>query len=197
MTDLKTKKDMKKRLPKFSAQDSHKKAKISGRWRKPRGSDSKMRKQLKGYRKVVKQGYMTPSKLKDIHIKTGLKSVLIENIEGIKKVDPKINCAIIKKSIGTLKRVNIVKKCLEKNIIIINFDAKKFIEKYEKDQQKKKELKEKKKKAKEKKEKELKKKADEKKKEDKKEDISDKLQTDEEKKEQEKKDKDKLLIQTE
>ena len=92
---MEIKKDMKKRKPKFMAQDAHKKSRVKPRWRKPRGLDSKMRKQLKGYRRVVKQGYMTPADVKDYNKKHGLKIVNVETIKDLENIDIKEQGIII------------------------------------------------------------------------------------------------------
>lgn len=193
---LEIKREQKKKIPKFSAQDSHKKARIADRWRKPRGIDAKMRLQLKGYRKIVKQGYMTPKAVKHVHMKTGLKTVLVSNKNDIEGINNKESGVILSGKLGNLKRFEIVKLCKEKEITIINIkDVDDFIKKFDEASKKKKE--EKQKLEKEKQKKEAEKKSIAKKKEEKKDDLASKVEDTEEKKIKDKKEKDKVLISTE
>lgn len=189
---LDVKRDIKKRKPKFFAQDAHKKSKIIKRWRKPRGTDSKMKQQLRSYRKIVKQGYMTPKEVRFVSLKHKVIGVVCATKKDIETLDPKKYGIIFKSSLGKFKKYELVKFAKEKGIIIMNLNADEFIKKYDELLKKRKSEKEEKVKEKKQKEEEKKKKSETKKKED----LSSKL-TDEEKKVQDKKEKDKLLISTE
>lgn len=192
---LELKAKMKKKLPWFTRQDCHKKKRLAPKWRRPKGVHSKMRHQFRSRKKIVKVGYGTPKILRDVNRK-GFKEIVVNNLTDLSKIDIKSECAAIAKSVGLKKKVEIVKKALEKNIVIINVkDSSAFIKRVEDSLSKNKEDKRKKDKVKEDKKKELEKKAEDiKKKEDKKEseELDDKL-----KKEDDKKEKDKLLIKKE
>ena len=196
---LELKRAMIKRMPKFVAQDEHKKSKIKARWRKPRGSDSKMKHQFKGYRKIVKRGYMTPSEVKDVHMRYGLKSVIVSNLNELNSIDTKVYGVIISSTVGKLKKVSIMKKAKELKIKVMNSDVDAYIKNFEDGLKEKKTKKEALAKEKEKKEKELQKKAKEKesKKEEKSEDLTSKVEEETDKKAQAKKEKDKVLISKE
>jgi large subunit ribosomal protein L32e len=182
---MELRKQIKRKKPDFVRQDAHKKVKLKPNWRRPKGSDSKMRKGLKGYRRSVRIGWGSPRAVKHLH-PTGLFELRISSVSDLSSVDPKRDGIIINSSVGIKKKLTIIEEALKKDITILNIkEPAKYKEQAE---QKLKEKAEAKKKAKAEKEKKQKKK-EEKKKEDK---PAEKL-TDEEKKDREKKEKDKLL----
>lgn len=184
---LELKKKMKKKKPNFIRQDAHKKKRLGGKWRKPKGLQSKMRLSLKGYRKTVKLGYRKPKQVRSLH-KSGLKGVNVNNVSNLNTVDSKTEGVIISR-IGLKKKIDIVKKAIEMKIKIFNIrnpelflkETKERLEK--KSEEKKKVVKEKeeRKKGREKAEKEKKK-----------DELTEKIE-----KEEEKKEKDKLLTKKE
>ncbi|MFW6283370.1 MAG: eL32 family ribosomal protein [Minisyncoccales bacterium] len=191
------KKEKKRQKPDFIAQDAHKKDKIKKRWRKPRGSDSKMKKKLKGYRRIVKQGYMTPKAVRGFDLMTKLKPVVVSNVKELDNIELKTEGVIISKTVGKLKKSTIINACIDKKITIINLkDPQAYLNKFESELKEKKKKKEEKVKEKQKKEAENKKKAKDNKKKEEKENLSD-LVDEKEKKDAEKKEKDKVLISTE
>jgi len=198
---LEIKKGMKKRLPKFSAQDAHKKKKLTiGKWRKPRGLDSKMRHQLKGYRRIVKRGYMSPSEVKDVSLRFGLIAKVVKNVTDLEGIDIKEYGILVGSTVGKKKKVEILKAAVEKKITVMNVkDVDAYLNEHDSEMKKKKEAKESLAKKKQEKEKALKKKSDEKSKKDKSEEdtLASNVEKSEEEKLQEKKEKDKILISTE
>ena len=58
---LDKRKALKKKKPVFTRQDAHKKKKVGWKWRKPKGSDSKMRVGKKGYKRSVRPGWGSPA----------------------------------------------------------------------------------------------------------------------------------------
>lgn len=184
---LELRKKIKKKKPSFVRQDAHKKPRLEKKWRKPKGIHSKMRLKLRGYRRSVSVGYGSPKKVRGLH-NSGLKSIMINSIKDIEKLDSKKECAAIAKTIGMKKRILLINKAKAVGVRIINIknvDAylKNLEEKFAKRKEKKKERKKKEK------AKEVKK--------GKKEELADKIKTEEEKKEKVKKEKDKLLTKRE
>lgn len=177
---------VKKKKPKFVMQDAHKKRRLKKKWRKPRGSDSKVRYKLRGYSRRVSIGYKTPKIIFGLN-KDGLKGVLVKSLKDLDKIKQDFEAAIISKKIGAKKKIEIIKQAKNKSIKIINIkDGDAYIKKIEEKIKKRKEIK---KKIEEKKEK---------KKVAKKEDLAEKIQkeetkTDKEKKEETKKEMDKAL----
>ncbi len=177
---------LKKKKPKFVMQDNHKKKKLKNKWRKPRGSDSKMRYKRRGYRKRLAVGYKTPKSIYGLN-KDGLKGVLVHSIKDFKKINKTNEAMIISSTVGAKKKIEIIKEAKNNSIKIINIkDIDAYIKKIEEGMKNKKEAKKKKKEK------------EEKKKVSKKEDLAEKIEkeeekTDKEKKEEAKKKMDKLL----
>ncbi len=178
---------LKRKKPTFTRSDSHKKKRLKGKWRRPRGIQSKVRLKKKGYVRSVEIGWGSPKDAKHL-TRDGFQEVMVYNISDLEGITDKQGI-VIASSVGARKKIEILKIAIEKKFKVINVkDPAGFINKVEEKISSKKQEKKKKEEIKEKKTKEKKKKAEEKK-----EDISDKVD-EEEKKEQEKKDKDKMLI---
>lgn len=188
---LELRKSIKKRKPNFIRQDAHKKREISQKWRRPKGIHSKIRLNKKGKRKSVRTGYGSPNDVKGLH-HSGLKMVTISNPGALETVDPKNEGVVISGNVGIKKKIDIVKKTIEKKIHILNLKApQEFLKKIEGKFAKQKEEKKKTAAEKESKKKELEKKAEEKAKDTEKKDA----EKDEElAKKIEKEEKDKILI---
>lgn len=186
---LQIRKALKSRKPTFRAQDSHKKVRVKNRWRKPRGSDSKMRQRFRSYARVVKTGWQSPKSVRGLD-RTGLEIVYVAKESDIQSIDAKKQGAMISGKLGLKKKLILLNILEEKNITVLNVkDVKQW--KLEKEK-KRAELKQQKT-AKNKQKEEKKKKVVEKK--EKKKDLSETI-SEEEKKAQEKKEKDKILTHT-
>ena len=181
---LEVRKKLKARKPDFIKQDAHKKKRVSVKWRKPRGMDSKMRQHFRGYRQSVSKGWKSPAEVRGLH-PSGFNPVMIHNPAEIAKLDPKKDGVMLSSTVGIRKRLDILKKAKEKGIKVLNIkDTDAYIKAVQDDLQKRKD-----KKAKTKEEK----KPAEKKTEAKEDKLADKILTEEEKKDQEKKDMEKVL----
>ncbi len=88
-------------------------------WRKPKGNDSKMRLQLKGYPPIVKAGYGTSREIRGLH-PSGLKPVIISNAKELEKLDPAKHIVVISSTVGLRKRLAIVEAAREKGLRIAN-----------------------------------------------------------------------------
>ncbi|GIU69290.1 MAG: hypothetical protein KatS3mg002_0526 [Candidatus Woesearchaeota archaeon] len=179
---------IKSKKPEFLQQDYHKKKRLSKRWKRPTGIQSKMRHQFKGYRRRVKQGWRSPVEVRGYH-KKGVEPVLIKNLSDLNNVT-KDQGIIIAKTIGTKKKLEILKKAEELKLMVLNIKLEEFFKKV--DTQKKKKEEEKKERS-EKKKKTI---EDSLKKAEKKESLKNdsKEISEEEKKAEEKKQKDEVLI---
>ena len=116
---LDIRKKMKSKKPDFIRQDIRKKARLKIKWRKPRGLDSKIRRKLNGRAKPVSQGYRSPGKVRGLH-QSGLRQFMIRTIKDMDKLSPKEYCLIISSSLGKKKRVEALKKAIEKNFQVVN-----------------------------------------------------------------------------
>ena len=196
-TLLKVRKEKKDKKPEFKQQNFGRKKRVSNRWRRPKGIQSKMRHQFKGYPSLIKKGWRSPAEVRNLSQK-GLIPILIHNVSELKEVT-KDHGVIIASGVGNKKRLEIINHALSQNLTIINIKADKFKEKLEKsreDQKKEKlERTEKKKKTIEDSLKKAEKKEKDKEKKDKTEDTKEK--TTDEIKAEEKKVKDDVLIHKE
>jgi large subunit ribosomal protein L32e len=105
------------------------------KWKKPKGRDNKMREKRRGYPKTVNIGYGNSKKMME-------KTKIIRNIKDLENISPK--SAIIIGNIGKKKKLEIIRKAQEKNMVIKNVNAKKFLKKNKLKEKKKEEIKEKK-----------------------------------------------------
>ncbi len=182
---LELRKRRKAKKPDFVRQDIHKKARLSRKWRRAKGLQSKVRYGMKGYRKSVEAGYGSPAAVKGLS-REGLITVLVSNISELKKIEEGQG-AVIAKNLGQKKKAEIIKKAGELGITLLNVkDAKEYLKSVEEIMQKKKAKKQKHVKDKEKKKAEKEKKAEEKEKEGLDEKLTEKKKKDKEKKEREK-----------
>ena len=186
MNDIKTllniRKDIKSRKPDFIRQDSHKKAGLGAKWRKPKGLHAKMRLKLKGYRKIDSKGYRSPKLARNLH-KSGLAVKIVNTVRDVEKIKKGHEGGIIAKNVGQKKKVEILKKAKELDVKILNVkDINAYLGNVEKEMAERKKV--------IKKEKEPKKEKNIAKKEEK---LVEKLEDEEKKKEEEKKKKDRIL----
>lgn len=178
---LQIRKKLKKKKPKFLRQDAHKRKKLEKKWRQPKGMHSKMRKKLRSYRKQPSIGYSSPKKVRHL-TDSGLKKVVVSNIKSLENINPKTEVAIIARTLGLKKKIELLKKAKEKIITVLNVkDIDSFIKGVEEKRKQKKAESEKKEKEKQKVKEEALKKAEEKEKQ------QEKPKTEEDKKVEEKK----------
>lgn len=125
---LEVRKELKGRKPVFIRQDNPKRMKLNYKWRKPKGIHSKIRHKFKGRRKMPSPGYKSPRKVKGLH-HSGLKMIRVfsaSDVSGIKKESEGI---IMPKSVGMRKRLEILEKAKELNIMVLNINADEHIAK--------------------------------------------------------------------
>lgn len=116
---LRARKKVSSSRPKFVRQESWRYIRLAENWRKPKGVDNKMRKQVSGVPPLVKVGYRGPKKARGLH-PSGYKDKLIHNIRDLEKLDPKIDAARIGHSVGRRKRIDIVNKANALGIKVLN-----------------------------------------------------------------------------
>jgi len=111
MTNPKTK-------PRFHRQVSHSYRRLQKAWRKPRGSQSKMRKAKIGKGRMPAVGYGAPKNLRGLH-PSGYEEVLVHNVGGLDGMNEK-QAVRIAASVGGKKRAEILKTAQEKKIKVLN-----------------------------------------------------------------------------
>jgi large subunit ribosomal protein L32e len=129
---VKLRKYVKRNKPKFQGQEVWRYKRIRDRWRRPRGVDSKMRQNVKGWPKTVNVGYGGPKTAKFLH-PSGYKEVLVHNLSEIEGLDNETQAIRIDHRVGGKKRMEILTKAKEKGLHILNprelKEAKKELEK--------------------------------------------------------------------
>ncbi len=112
---------MKRREPRWARMNEWKYLKVAHveHWRRPRGNDNKIRLEIKGYPKRVKVGYGKPRSARNLH-PSGFRLVIIHRPEEVDRVDPTRDAIVIGRTVGLRKRVEIVKRAIDKGIRVIN-----------------------------------------------------------------------------
>lgn len=129
---LKIRNEKKSKKPIFTRQDNHKKPKLGNVWRRPKGLQSKMRLKKRGYKRSPEIGWGSPNLVKHLS-KNGYKQNMIKTAKDIIALNPKTDGAIIGSTVGTKKRIELIKSLNEKKITILNIkDSAAYIAKVEK-----------------------------------------------------------------
>lgn len=116
---LRARKKVSATRPKFVRQESWRYIRLAENWRKPKGVDNKMRKQVSGVPPLVKVGYRGPKRARGLH-PSGYRDRLIHNIRDLEKLDPKIDAARIGHSVGRRKRIDIVSRANALGVKVLN-----------------------------------------------------------------------------
>lgn len=119
---IKLRKKIKGNKPEYLRLFWWKKIRIKNRidsWRRPKGTDNKIRKRWKSRQKMVEVGYGSPRKVKGL-LPNGKKPVLVHNIDELLSIDKEKEVAIIASNVGKRKREQIIQKAKELGIEIFN-----------------------------------------------------------------------------
>lgn len=109
----------KKRAPKFRRQEWFRFTKLGEKWRKPRGSDSKMRLGIRGKPAVVSVGYRSPRSVRGIH-PSGLVEILVHGPRDLDGLDAGKQAIRIASGVGGRKREHILARAKELGIRVLN-----------------------------------------------------------------------------
>ena len=105
--------------PEFLRQEWFRYQKLEGKWRKPRGMHSKMRRHY-GYRPpIVSIGYRGPAEVRGLH-PSGFKEVMVFNVSQLNGIDPKVQAVRIGGTVGARKRGDIIAKADQEGIRVLN-----------------------------------------------------------------------------
>lgn len=116
---LTLRRNIKKDTPEFNRQEWHRYKRLKKGWRKPRGLHSKMRKNLAYRPDMARVGFRVPKKVRGLH-PSGFEEVMVYNVQDIEQINPKTQAARVGGSVGTKKRIKIIKKAEELDIRILN-----------------------------------------------------------------------------
>lgn len=109
----------KHKKPSFVRQESWRYDRVDESWRKPKGIDSKMRKEVKGWPPRVKVGYRGPKLARGLH-PSAFKEVIVYNVNDLRKVNAETEAIRIAHTVGAKKRAEILNKARELGIYVLN-----------------------------------------------------------------------------
>ncbi len=107
------------RRPAFVRQESWRYVRIHPEWRKPKGVDSKMRRQDKGWPPLVRVGYRGPAGSRGLH-PSGHYEVLVHRVSDLDVAVPGRDVARIGGTVGAKKRAAILERATELGIRVVN-----------------------------------------------------------------------------
>lgn len=116
---VKLRERVKGRKPVFQRQESWRYKRVDEGWRRPKGIDSKMRKEVKGWPARVKVGYRGPKNSRDLH-PSAYREVIVYNADDLSGIDPKTEAARIAHTVGARKRSEILSKAKELGVHVLN-----------------------------------------------------------------------------
>jgi large subunit ribosomal protein L32e len=108
-----------RKKPKFLRQGARYLRRVRGRWRRPRGLHSKLKKKEKSKGVMPSVGYGAPKKMKGLH-PSGLREVLIHNVDDLSRIDREKEAVRIAHTVGKRKRNLILEKAEELGIRVLN-----------------------------------------------------------------------------
>ena len=118
---LRLRRELDRHRPLFVRQAAHRYYRI-GRdesWRRPRGLQSKQRRHY-GYRSViVRVGYRSPAKVRDL-VPSGFRPIIIRTIGELEKLDATKEAAIIARTVGTRRRLTLEETARRLGIHVLN-----------------------------------------------------------------------------
>ncbi|HEY7695370.1 MAG TPA: 50S ribosomal protein L32e [Nitrososphaeraceae archaeon] len=116
---LQLRKKIADKRPEFVRQESWRYDRLAPNWRKPKGKDNKMRRQVSGVPPLAKVGYKGPRKSRGLH-PSGYNDILIFNIHDLTKIDPKVDAVRIAHGVGNKKRIEIVTEATRLKMKVLN-----------------------------------------------------------------------------
>jgi len=110
---------VKHKKPKFRRQESWRYKRVTDRWRRPHGIDSKMRKKVKGWPASPTTGYRSPKKTRGLH-PSGFIETRVHTVDDLAGIDPELQAIRIARTVGGRKRVAILSLAEERGIHVLN-----------------------------------------------------------------------------
>ncbi|MEN3048103.1 MAG: 50S ribosomal protein L32e [Candidatus Caldarchaeales archaeon] len=108
-----------KERPEFPRQESWRYGRLETGWRRPRGKDSKMRLQVRGWPPLVKVGYRSPRRYRGLH-PSGFVEVLVHNVGELEGLDPKVHAVRIAGGVGRRKAMEILEAAEARGLRVLN-----------------------------------------------------------------------------
>ena len=109
-----------KKQPAFRRQEWYRYKRLSRTgWRKPKGMDSKQRKNKRWRTPMARVGFGKIAEVRGLH-PSGFSEVMVHRPDDLEQIDPKVEAARIGKRVGNRKRVAIHEKADELGIRVLN-----------------------------------------------------------------------------
>lgn len=116
---LEKRKKISEHRPNFVRQESWRYDRLAENWRKPKGKDNKMRRQVSGVPQLVKVGYRGPKVARGLH-PSGYVDNLVYNTNDLLSLDSKKDAVRIGHIVGKLKKKQILTKATELGFKVLN-----------------------------------------------------------------------------
>ena len=113
--------------PAFVRQESWRYVRIHPEWRKPKGVDSKMRRQDKGWPPLVRIGYRGPADARGLH-PSGHHEFVVFRPKDLDSLVPGSDIARIGRTVGAKKREGILERANELGVRVVNPTGLRIIE---------------------------------------------------------------------
>jgi len=117
--NLEKRREIKNRTPTFLREEWFRYKRIPKNWRRPDGITSKMRKNLKYRPSKVRIGFRGPKKTRHLH-SSGFEEITIHTTDELDNINPETQAVRIGGTVGTKKRLEILKKANQNKIRILN-----------------------------------------------------------------------------
>lgn len=103
----------------FTRQNLHQKKRLKDTWRRPRGLQSKQRKQFRAKGRQPTPGYGSPLAVRGFH-PSGYEEILVSRVEDLEGLDAEVQAIRIGGTVGNKKREAIQNKALEYGLKVLN-----------------------------------------------------------------------------
>ena len=104
---------------KYLRQTVHGYKRLKKKWRRPRGTQSKMRKEKGGRPAVPRVGRRTSRAWRGLH-PSGLREFFVRNLHDLERVNSKTQAIRISAAVGKRKKEEIVKRAKEMELKVLN-----------------------------------------------------------------------------
>lgn len=108
-----------RKKPRFIRQERWRYRRLESSWRRPRGKTSKMRREKRGWPRLVNIGCGKPLSLRGIH-PSGYRETIVSRPSDLMVIDPKKEAVRIAGNVGERKRLAIIEKARQLEITILN-----------------------------------------------------------------------------
>ena len=116
---LKLREKLNRKRPRFLRLEYGRYKRLGKKWRFPSGIDNKIRHKKKGKPRLVSVGFRNPRAVRGLH-PSGFELVHVFNPMDLEKVDSENQVAVIGRTVGARKRIQIIDRAQELGVYIVN-----------------------------------------------------------------------------